>query len=196
MAVELVGDRDYFEGSQQLWAGLPATARVARVLAGRWIGQPTSTNPGAVAMEKWTRGRTSVMRCLDVGKTGALSYDGTGLVDGISAVVVRDRGNRPGDAPSLLYISASAPYLLLRIVQTGPTTPGGGSHDSCRVSSPGFRSAAAAELAGFFHLPSPRLTATFNGYDSTQIFPPGDALMVHPRPNSGAGAIAAGSAAA
>jgi hypothetical protein len=95
-----------------------------------------------------------------------------------------------------MYISATAPYLLLRIVQTGPSRPGGGSNASCRLSSPGLQSAAGAEITGLFHLSAPRVTATFNGYDSTQIDAPGDALMVHPRPRSGAGAIAAGSAAA
>jgi hypothetical protein len=80
-----------------------------------------------------TRHRT-LAGCFSPGKHGALSYDGTSLVDGISTVVVRDRGNRPGDAPSLMYISATAPYLLLREVQTGPSRPGGGSDPNCRLS--------------------------------------------------------------
>jgi hypothetical protein len=44
-----------------------------------------------------------------------------------------------------------------------------------------------------FHTSGARITVNFSDYDSTQIFSPGDALMVHPRPNSGTGASAAGS---
>lgn len=162
--IRLVGNRAYVQGSQQILSSLASTARVATLLAGRWIGQPASTNPGAVAMEKWTRGRTFT-RCFSLGKHGALSYHGTRLVDGISTVVVRDRGNRPGTTPSLIYISATAPYLPLRIVQTGPSRPGGGSDAGCRLSAPGLQAAeaAGAGVVARFHTSGARTTENFSG---------------------------------
>ena len=184
MALRLVGARVYVRASRQFWARLPSTAHAAPLLANRWIAEPAEANPAAVALEKWTRGRT-LARCWALGRTGALSYDGTGQVDGISTVVVRDRGNLPGTTPGLMSISAAAPRMLLREVQTGPTRSGGDTNGSCQLSSSGLRSAAGAAVTrSLFHLSAARNTTDFSGYDATVIDAPAGALLIHPQANS------------
>ena len=95
------------------------SAALARRLAGRWV---RSRSGAASAAPEVSPRRLA--RCL-VAVHGTLAERGTARVAGRRAVVVADRGDRPGTSPGRLYVAASGRTLPLRVVQTGPTRPGG-----------------------------------------------------------------------
>jgi hypothetical protein len=92
-------------------------------LAGRWVVFPRSharlLEAGfAVFMP------ATFARCLGE-DLGTLTDAGTATVQGRRAIVIRDAGNAPGDAPGELAVAATGPPYPLRLATTAGQRPGG-----------------------------------------------------------------------
>lgn len=98
--------------------------------AGRWLGT-SKRNAGELGIGIAESEPKRLARCLTTA-TGTLSHGGSATVAGLPAIVIVDRGDRPGTTPRKLYLSASLPRLPLRIVQTGKRKPGGSPDVRCR----------------------------------------------------------------
>jgi hypothetical protein len=104
-------------------------AAVAAQLADRWVKAPaTSTKAFTSLFAQLSPKRLA--SCLTVGN-GTLANGGTARVDGRWAVVIVDRGDKPGTTPGKLYVSTTGPAMPLRVVQTGPRRPGGHIDTRC-----------------------------------------------------------------
>jgi hypothetical protein len=100
---------------------------LADKLAGRWFKTNDRSLRSLVADLLPKR----LASCVSVG-TGTLAKGGTSSVAGKRAVVVVDKGDKPGTTPGRLYVTTSAPILPLRILQTGKRRPGGHIDKRCQ----------------------------------------------------------------
>ena len=64
------------------------------------------------------------MRCARI-EHGTLTKGAVSTVNGQRVIAVNDDGKAPGASSSTVYISASTPARLVRVVDHGATTPGG-----------------------------------------------------------------------
>jgi hypothetical protein len=120
----------YMKGNAAYWKHLDA-ARDADVLAGRWFKVPLS-----LAKDLTTAlDRRTLSRCL-VTEHGTLARGGTATVDGKRAVVIVDKGDRPGTTPGKLYVAASGEPFPVRILVTGKQRPGGHEDPECGDEAP------------------------------------------------------------
>ncbi|MCL2768699.1 MAG: hypothetical protein FWD42_01130 [Solirubrobacterales bacterium] len=130
LALIVVGGAGYMKANASFWqrrAGAPS-AEVGLV-AERWIKVPPHEGIGKLA------GNFDVTRlseCL-VEEHGTLAVEGSTTVDGQPAVVVVDRGDRPGTTPSRLYVASTGQPHLLRLLATGRQRPGD-THGRCHKS--------------------------------------------------------------
>jgi hypothetical protein len=118
----------YLKANAAYWKahGGSQGAKAADKLAGRWFKTNDASLKGLI--EQLTP--KHVAMCLTVG-TGTLERGGTSSANGKRAVVVIDRGDKPATTPGRLYVSATAPILPLRAVQTGKRKPGGHVDTRC-----------------------------------------------------------------
>jgi hypothetical protein len=130
--LELVqsGGNVYMRANAAFWRANGMTGAVR--LGSRWVKAPAAAVRG-VAGRLGRLTPAGVARCL-AQPTGDLVRSGTTTVDGRRAIVIVDRGNRPGDAPGRLYVQADGPALLLRAVQTGRVRQGPGTDPQCSDS--------------------------------------------------------------
>ncbi len=108
----------------------------ATVLANRWIHTPVS--PGL--SELGTLAPATMARCLTENH-GTLSIAGQAMVNGQSAVILKDAGDLPGSQPGTLAVAANGPPVPLRFTSTGHQRPGGHidvCHTGSRVSLRGI----------------------------------------------------------
>ena len=98
--------------------------------AGRWM-VTSKQNAGELGVGIAESEPRRLARCL-TSKTGTLRQGGSASVAGQPAIVVIDRGDRPGTTPRKIYLAASGPRLPLRIVQTGKRKAGGSPDTRCR----------------------------------------------------------------
>ena len=143
--VILVPGAYYLNANAAFWKanGGSQGPAVADKLAGRWF---KTTDPGLRSLVAEFLPK-HVASCVSAG-TGTLSNGGVSSVGGRRAVVVIDAGDQPGTAPGKLYVSASGPSLPLRIVQTGPTRPGGHIDKRCQ-DEPSTSTASDVRFSGF-----------------------------------------------
>ena len=134
VAMRLIGDQVYLLANAQYWvaAGVPASA--LPVLAGRWVDEPTATVPGIAGLRALTRPAT-LRRCAFGSQNDAISLGHPATIDGAPADVVIAHGQVPGSAPGRVYVAAGSVPLPLRIIQTGPSRPGGGDDPICGTTS-------------------------------------------------------------
>jgi hypothetical protein len=128
MEMVSVGRYVYLRANGAFWRRNGATA-IAHRVADRWVKAPAQALTLVRAGLDQVRPR-GLAECISR-PTGKLSYRGTATVDGKRTVVVVDGGDRPGDAPGVIYVQADGPALPLRSVQTGPVTPGAERDPSC-----------------------------------------------------------------
>jgi hypothetical protein len=120
----------YIKGNAGYWRDADA-ARDAETLAGRWFKVPVSFAKDLTdALDPRT-----LSRCL-VKEHGTLARGGTATVDGQRAVVLIDKGDRPGSAPGRLYVAATGEPLPLRVISTGKQRPGGDKDPECGDDTP------------------------------------------------------------
>jgi hypothetical protein len=126
-----LGKTSYINGDAAYWKAIvkgSTGSKVAKKLAGKWVKVPASDNStGSITAEFSPKRLAS---CIDSG-LGTLSNKGKRSIAGQDAVVIEDKGDKPGTAPGLLYVSAQAPNLPLRLTQTGAAKPGGKADAAC-----------------------------------------------------------------
>ncbi len=120
----------YARGNSAYWKDVGAR-REAEALADRWFKVPYSL---ARNLTKLVNAKT-ISRCL-VKHHGTLARGGTATVNGQRAVVIIDKGDRPGTAPSKLYVAATGAPLPLRMLATGRDHPGGHKDPECGGDTP------------------------------------------------------------
>ena len=122
----------YIKGNTAFWrtsGGKKLSAAALRKLADRWIKETTKQAGDSSSLV----GEVSpkhLASCLDTG-TGTLTAQPSAKVAGQDAVVLQDAGDKPGTAPGRYYLTAGAPVLPLRIVQTGPRKKGTPANADC-----------------------------------------------------------------
>jgi hypothetical protein len=117
----------YIKANSAFWRQQKAT-RAARALADRWFKVPAST----ADFRDLTKGLDvrTLSRCL-VKDHGTLKAGGKSTVNGQPAVVIVDKGDRPGTAPGKLFVATNGAPLPLRVVATGNQRPGGTRDPDC-----------------------------------------------------------------
>lgn len=106
--------------------------RAAEELADRWIKAPASSRE----LRDLTRelDPATLSRCL-LKEHGTLAHGGKATVAGQPAVVIVDKGDRPGTAPGKLFVAATGKPLPLRTLATGSERPGGRKDPLCDSDS-------------------------------------------------------------
>ncbi len=124
----IIVDRSlYIKANAAFWKEQGA-GRAGEQLAGRWLKTPAGS--GELRSIAKDLDPATLSRCLETDH-GTLEKGGTAKVDGQEAVVIVDKGDRPGTAPGKLFIAASGEPLPLRTVATGPERPGGKRDPQC-----------------------------------------------------------------
>jgi hypothetical protein len=137
----------YFRANAAFWDRYVAPAAVR--LGGRWINAPAQLK-GQLSGEFDDLRPERLAACL-AEPTGTLRYRGVLTVDGKQAILIEDRGDRPGTAPGVLYVQAHGRPLPLRVIQTGPERKGGHTDRRCN-DSPGNRETSSdIRLSRFDH---------------------------------------------
>jgi hypothetical protein len=129
----VVAGAAYMKANASLYehqAGFPSSA--VGLVADRWIKLPQQESFGELfksfSVEK-------LSRCL-VEEPGTLIVAGEAKVKGHPAVVLVDKGDRPGSTPSKLYVATTGAPLPLRIVATGKERPGGPKDECSEAGEP------------------------------------------------------------
>lgn len=122
----VIDDSNYVNANAAFWKQQADAGDQAAQLAGRWFKAPSSV--GSDLTKEFDPARLS--RCLVKGH-GTLSRGGTATVGGRPAVVIVDRGDRPGTNPGRLYVAATGDPLPLRMIATGRERPGGSKDPEC-----------------------------------------------------------------
>lgn len=127
-----IGKTTYLKADDDFWKSeAKASPELAATLAERWVKAPSSTAnvlKGLVPKD--------LSYCLRQG-TGSLRNAGVRRQGGRRAVVIADKGDKPGTAPSELYVAATGPALPLRVTQSGKEKPGGRPDPRCDNTEPG-----------------------------------------------------------
>lgn len=106
---------------------VPAPA--AALISNRWLKVPPGAVGSAASLTKQFNLDT-LSRCV-VENHGTLTRAGTANVNGQPAVVIVDKGDKPGSTPSKLYVATTGPPLPLRALATGAQRPGGALDAQC-----------------------------------------------------------------
>jgi hypothetical protein len=130
VSVVVVDGSFYINGNGAYWKKVDA-GQGASFLADRWFKVPRSHGED---LTKALDPRT-FSRCL-LTEHGSLARGGTATVDGKRAVVIVDKGDRPGSAPGKLYVAATGEPFPLRIIATGKQRPGGHKDPECGDETP------------------------------------------------------------
>jgi hypothetical protein len=86
-------------------------------------------------------------------------------VNGQRAVVIIDKGDRPGSAPGKLYVAATGDPLPLRMLSTGRDRPGGHKDQECGDDTP-TRAGEEVIFSHYnepLHLSAPPAAVAFGG---------------------------------
>ena len=127
-----VRGRTYLRANAGFWnrqGGATSGGRAAQLFAGRWIVLPPVQAAAMSTIVAEVRPRT-LAYCARR-PTGTLTNRGRRSFAGADAIVIADKGDRPGDAPGELWIAASGRPRPVRAVQSGPTPPGGTFDPRC-----------------------------------------------------------------
>jgi hypothetical protein len=138
-------------------------AAVAKELAGRWVKMPGSGAGGLTSLVD-DMSPKRMASCVSTG-TGTLDKAGTATVGGQKAIVIVDRGDRPGTTPGRMYASATGRVLPLRVTQTGKRSAGGHIDTRCEEKTDDS-TASDIRLSGFdrpVRITAPRGAITIPG---------------------------------
>jgi hypothetical protein len=111
----------YIRGDSAFWSAHAGPR--GSLLANHWIQVPPAQVQSLTAAVGHFAPAT-LSRCL-VEDHGSLSIAGRTTVAGRPAIVIKDAGNIPGDAPGLLAVATSGPPYPLRVTGLGAKRPGG-----------------------------------------------------------------------
>ena len=128
--VVVIDGKVYFNANQAYYLAQKTSTAVAQTLANRWVYFPTGQGPSigslAAAVDP-----TKIGMCLIAAHLGTVTVQGTGTVNGQSAVILFDHGDVPGSTPGRLWVATTGPSLPLKTVQTGLQKPGGKPNTAC-----------------------------------------------------------------
>jgi hypothetical protein len=128
----LIDGSVYMNANVPFWRKAEA-GDVAKELDGRWLKVPGAEGDlQKIAKEVEP---ANLSRCL-LKDNGTLAAGGTAKVRGQPAVVIVDKGDRPGTSPGRLYVAATGEPLPLRTIATGPERPGGKKDPGCDSDTP------------------------------------------------------------
>ena len=131
-SIIIVGGSLYIKANAAFW-NQQGTGQAAQQLADRWLKTPAGSGElQSVTKDLDTK---TLAACLVKGH-GTLEHGGKATVDGQEAVVIVDKGDRPGTNPGKLFVAASGEPLPLRTIATGPERPGGKKDPKCDDSTP------------------------------------------------------------
>jgi hypothetical protein len=122
----------YMKGNTAFWREAEA-GRNAKDLDGHWLKVPGSM--GELQKLAKQLDPVNLSRCL-LKAHGTLASGGTATVKGQRAVVILDKGDRPGTTPGRLYVAATGEPLPLRTIATGRERPGGKKDPLCDSDTP------------------------------------------------------------
>ncbi len=124
--VRTVGGKGYIKANEDFWTA-NADAKIARVLADKWVITP----PGTFAGPELERFKPTVLAACLTRTVGTIEDGGTSEVNGTPVTILKSAGDAPGSSPGSISIaSEGAPYPL-RTVQDGPRKPGGKLDPRC-----------------------------------------------------------------
>lgn len=117
----------YMKANAAFWREVQGD-KAAKEVADRWIKAPAAT--GELRDLSKQLAPATLSRCL-LKEHGTLEHGGKATIDGQQAVVIVDKGDRPGTAPGKLFVAASGEPLPLRALTTGNERPGGTKDPLC-----------------------------------------------------------------
>jgi hypothetical protein len=155
----------YLRANAAYWklGGGASGAAVAEKLAGRWVKMPASGGDGLTSLVD-DMSPKRMASCVSTG-TGTLDKAGIATVGGQKAIVIVDRGDRPGTTPGRMYVSATGRVLPLRVTQTGKRSAGGHIDTRCDAKTDDS-TASDMRLSGFdrpLRITAPRGAITIPG---------------------------------
>jgi hypothetical protein len=122
----------YMNANAAFWRKAEA-GQETRELDGRWLKVPGAAGDlQKIAKEV---DPANLSRCL-LKDHGTLEPGGKAKVGGQAAVVIVDKGDRPGTSPGRLYVAATGEPFPLRTIATGPERPGGKKDALCDSDTP------------------------------------------------------------
>ena len=163
LEILVAGGQNYMKADRAFWKRQGGTngAKVAQVLGDRWVVAPPSAAGTFGPLVQRLSPRT-LARCTSR-NTGTPTKAGTRTVAGQRAIVIADKGDRPGGGPGELSIAATGRALPLRMTQTGPEAPGGKPDPEC---DPDGTSDTTASDVRFSRFDAPlRISAPANALD-------------------------------
>lgn len=132
LGLVVIGQTTYLKANEAFWKKEgKASPALAATLDDRWVKAPSGASDilkGLVPKD--------LAYCLRT-DSGSLRKVGARTLDGRRAVVIADKGDKPGTAPGELYVAATGPALPLRVTQTGKEKPGGKPDPRCDNSDDG-----------------------------------------------------------
>jgi len=126
-ALVAVGRSVYIKADAAFWRQ-QRVGRAAATLADKWLKVPGS----AADLRDLTKGLdlATLSRCLRK-EHGTIRVAGKATVNGRPAVVLVDKGDRPGTAPGKLFVATTGAPVPLRAITTGKQKPGGRPDPRC-----------------------------------------------------------------
>jgi hypothetical protein len=122
----------YLYGDAAYWKASGASSKTVKRLEGRWVKVPASASKD---LSQMLDGFTpKALAACTTTNLGTLKTEGTSTLGGQKVVVISDAGDKPGSSPGRIYLATDGLVLPLRIVQTGPTKPGGTGDPACTDS--------------------------------------------------------------
>lgn len=117
----------YIRANEAYWKD-QNVGRAAPQLADKWLKSPSTT----AELKDLTKGLDpeTLSRCLTKDH-GTIAKGEQEQVDGEDAIVVLDKGDRPGTSPGKLYVATTGEPLPLRTIATGDERPGGKADPLC-----------------------------------------------------------------
>jgi hypothetical protein len=164
--VRILGSRTFYNANLAFWksaVGGSGGDALATTLAGRWVKVPASLGGGKDLLQGLRP--KDLAYCATHG-LGTVRKAGTATVGGRRAIVLVDKGDKPGTSPGRVYVAARGAILPLRLVQTGRTRPGG--HLDPRCSDPGDTTKSSSIRLGAYGV-KVRVTAPAGALDLGQL---------------------------
>jgi hypothetical protein len=123
----------YLIANTAYWSAHVKRAAIVSLLANRWILLPPAVSNSDFGSLLAFSSQRTFAKCF-IGRHGALTVGRVTVLAHRRVVILKDKGDVPGDSPGEAYIAATGPPLPLRIVQTGPEKPGGTPNVACGES--------------------------------------------------------------
>jgi hypothetical protein len=124
----------YLMANAAYWAAHTKRAAVVNLLANRWILVPPAVSNSDFGSLLALSNQKTFAKCF-IGRHGTLTAAGTTIEAHQPVVILKDKGDVPGDSPGEAYIATTGPPLPVRLIQTGPEKPGGTPDVACGESS-------------------------------------------------------------